>query len=417
MKKEFIGFYNPTDEEVESAWKKGIICLDTNTLLNLYRYTSTTRNDFLAVLRGIKERLFIPHQVAFEYHTNRNRVIEDTNNAFSDLAETVKQNYDTKLSAQLKTFKRYRSISIDRIEKLFQAFLKDLDSELEKQKEQHTDFSKEDKILDELTKLFSKCVGKGFEQAELPAIYEEGNRRYQSMIPPGYKDGPSKKEDRHKYGDLIIWKELIKFANEKNQQIIFVTDDRKADWWTIQDGKTIRPREELIKEFFDLTGIRILIYNADQFLNFANIRKLAEVRTKTIFEVKTLRQSDEAFQTNYEAFFQSNIVSNMRRMASQFRPDLYPYMSPAGSFSDPIVAEHLKFNPDLSSYGTGPAGPSFTPSQNFSVALPIQQNDHLWGTSLSSVEGVTKPNEESGTPKENRESPNHPKESKQGEDK
>src|ERR1700757_3463653 len=101
-------------------------------------------------------------------------------------------------------------------------------------------------------------------------------------------------EDRHIYGDLIIWKELLNFAKKNKTALIFVTDDRKEDWWTIENGKTIRPREELIKEFFDLTGVRILIYNAENFLQFAKEKKLVpKLNDKTIKEVKEIRISDE----------------------------------------------------------------------------------------------------------------------------
>jgi hypothetical protein len=93
---------------------------------------------------------------------------------------------------------------------------------------------------------------------------------------------------------LIIWKELITLTKKEKKEIIFITDDRKEDWWTIENGKTIRPREELIKEFYDLTGIRILIYNADNFLHFAKERKLVtSIKEKSITEVKEVRKADE----------------------------------------------------------------------------------------------------------------------------
>lgn len=77
MKKKFIGFYDPTEQEIEDAWTNGVFAFDANTLLNLYRYTDVTRKDFLHVLKFIKENLFIPFQVAFEYLNNRIKVIDD----------------------------------------------------------------------------------------------------------------------------------------------------------------------------------------------------------------------------------------------------------------------------------------------------------------------------------------------------
>ena len=75
IKKEFIGYYNPTEKEINDAWNKGTFAFDTNTLLNLYRYTELTRKDFLSALKTIKGKLFLPHQAALEFHSNRVSVI------------------------------------------------------------------------------------------------------------------------------------------------------------------------------------------------------------------------------------------------------------------------------------------------------------------------------------------------------
>lgn len=151
-------------------------------------------------------------------------------------------------------------------------------------------------LLDEITKLFDTKIGNGFSKEDLKKFYAEGKDRYADFIPPGFSDQEAKKKkgDRHIYGDLLIWKELIQFTKQEKKPLIFVTDDRKEDWWTIENGKTIRPREELVKEFHDSTGIRILIYNADTFLKFAKERKLIpRIKESTIKEVNSIRVSDE----------------------------------------------------------------------------------------------------------------------------
>ena len=197
-------------------------------------------------------------------------------------------------------------MKVDQIHQLYQDFLKEVKDELDKQKTFHPDFITEDDVLNEVTTIFENCIGAEFSKKELLAIYEEGKERYGAKIPPGYKDGPEKKEqgDRHVFGDLIIWKELLNYTKAKKKPLIFVTDDRKEDWWTIQSRKTIRPREELIKEFFDITGIRILIYNADQFLLFAKERKFVpKVKDQTISEIREIRISDESYNANFQNFW------------------------------------------------------------------------------------------------------------------
>ena len=80
MKKKFIGYYSPDKKEINEAWSKGMFAFDANTLLNLYRYTVNTRNDFILAFKTIKDKLFLPYQAAFEYHENRLGVIEGIEN-------------------------------------------------------------------------------------------------------------------------------------------------------------------------------------------------------------------------------------------------------------------------------------------------------------------------------------------------
>lgn len=152
-------------------------------------------------------------------------------------------------------------------------------------------------------------------------ICKEGKVRYEKKIPPGYKDNTNK-SNGNEYGDLIVWKEIIKYAKTNKQPIVFVTDDQKEDWWTIEKGFSIRPREELIKEFLDETGIRILIYNADRFLRAAKRRKLVEsIDPKSLDEVLNFSKSKISevdledinhFKPQYDArLVYDDLLSNM----------------------------------------------------------------------------------------------------------
>ncbi len=300
MKKKFIGYYSPNTEEIEKSWEKGIFAFDANTLLNLYRYTENTRNDFIRALGKIKEKLFLPYQAAYEYHENRLGVIEGIEKSYNEINSILIENFDRNLQKQLNHYKKHPSILIDKIIKIHDDFLLNVSKELNEQKSKHPDFKSEDDVLNDITELFDNCVGEEFSKDELTKIYTEGKERYANEIPPGYKDAKTKQKKglRNIYGDLIIWKELLNYTKNKKLPLIFITDDRKEDWWTIEKGETIRPREELIKEFFDFTGIRILIYNADNFLYFAKERGLLpEIKEETIEEVKNIRVSDEKYYT------------------------------------------------------------------------------------------------------------------------
>ena len=53
----------------------------------------------------------------------------------------------------------------------------------------------------------------------------EGNDRYEKKIPPGYKDAIKKSGilDNNAYGDLIVWKEILRFSKKEKKNIIYVT--------------------------------------------------------------------------------------------------------------------------------------------------------------------------------------------------
>lgn len=72
---DFHGYRLPTEDELNSALQSALVVLDTNVLLNLYRYNRSTRNDLLEVMRSLGERLWVPHQVMREFWRNRVSVL------------------------------------------------------------------------------------------------------------------------------------------------------------------------------------------------------------------------------------------------------------------------------------------------------------------------------------------------------
>ena len=67
--------YQPTAEELAEIWQTCIFSFDANILLNTYCYTPKTRESFFEILRRLKDRIWLPHQVAYEYQKNRVYVI------------------------------------------------------------------------------------------------------------------------------------------------------------------------------------------------------------------------------------------------------------------------------------------------------------------------------------------------------
>jgi hypothetical protein len=143
--------------------------------------------------------------------------------------------------------------------------------ELSKAKEAFPNFRDNDLIIDRVCSLFNGRVGKPYDKSALEVALKEAKKRFDNEIPPGYKDITEKKGDR-RYGDYLIWRQLIDYAGDLKLPLIFVTSELKEDWWERASGKTIGPRQELLKEYFEATGRRLLFYQTDRFLEFASDR-------------------------------------------------------------------------------------------------------------------------------------------------
>src|SRR5436305_397843 len=90
MNELFLSYYKPKKEMLAKMWKEGIFVFDTSVLLNIYRYTPETREDFFKLMEKLKKRIWIPHQVALEYLEQRENVISQQKAIYDDIDEIKK---------------------------------------------------------------------------------------------------------------------------------------------------------------------------------------------------------------------------------------------------------------------------------------------------------------------------------------
>lgn len=116
-----------------------------------------------------------------------------------------------------------------------------------------------------------KKIGKPFSFQEIIEIIKEGEVRYRNMLPPGYMDDDEvykKKKGFQKYGDLIIWKEILRYSSVQKRPVILICNDKKEDWFnTDKKSELESPRHELLKEFNDCIGSQIWIFTLVQFID------------------------------------------------------------------------------------------------------------------------------------------------------
>ncbi len=289
-----------SEGEFEAFWKSCFFVIDTNVLLNLYRYSSAPRKTFIDLLKHIADRLWIPHQVAFEYHNNRIKVIVDQKKAYQELQERLNEVFN-KIENHFKVYSKHPLIESGSIIQTLKKGFDEIVSELQEQEKRHPNLLERDDLLEEITNIFEGKVGDSYPPEELTKIFSEGEIRYKAKTPPGFEDTP--KDGSAKYGDLIMWFQIIKFAKEKSKNIIFITDERKRDWWkTIESGKTFGPLPELRQEFYNKTGMTFYMYQADKFVEYADKYLQQKAKPEDIEEIRKIGQHEEEVQFQYGTF-------------------------------------------------------------------------------------------------------------------
>ena len=277
MKNKFYGYYKPSKETFDALWENALIVLDANILLDFYRLSKSTCDDLFEVLKTLEDRIWIPYQAAYEYHKNIVTVVKSQ----------IKQNDEALIALNnfRKFFDNKRSYPFltESLNKRTTKLTEELETFLQEQKEDLLKIIFEKSVKDDICDFFEGKVGEGFSDEQLKSYYKEAEDRYKSNIPPGFKD--SEKNGNNKYGDFIIWYEIMSKASKDNKDILFITDDVKCDWYVEINGKRIGPHPSLLNEFKQKTNHEIYMYSLDGFLNYAKERKI-KVKGKTIEEVK-----------------------------------------------------------------------------------------------------------------------------------
>jgi hypothetical protein len=294
VKEKLSEYYKLSEPELKKHWQQDIFSFDANVLLNLYRYSPSTRDAFFQVLEKISDRIWITYQAAYEYQKNRLNVINAQKEAYQEIKKVLLKKRG-EIESLLNEYKRHPYLKIEELIKRIEKAFDSINQELEKLEKAHPDYLNNDPIWDRLTKILAGKIGDDYQESELNEVYKEGKKRYEQEIPPGYKDLSSKKNqgERSLYGDLIVWKQIIDKAKSQEKSMILVTDDLKEDWWYKFNGKTIGPRVELIKEYKEKTQKRINIYKADIFLELINTNLEQLTASEAIKEVRDVRMRDE----------------------------------------------------------------------------------------------------------------------------
>jgi predicted nucleic-acid-binding protein len=288
MKSKFKGYYKPQPSEFEKLWEESIFVFDTNVMFDFYRYSEDTVNVLFTIFEKLKgkNKIWIPHWVGLEYHRGLEERIKEQVEKYTSTIKDLEN-----FSKKIKTQREHPFLSKE-LQKKARLFYEEFNKELNTQKRKLKDLIIENPVKEKIAQLIGENIGDSLSEEEEVDIIKEGDIRLPKNIPPGYVDYKEKlkRPGLDKYGDFIIWKQILKYSKENKKHIIFVTFDTKEDWYKLiafNNSKVLfGPRPELIEEFNKISGCDIWFYSTPDFIVSAIINLKIDIERSKLEKVK-----------------------------------------------------------------------------------------------------------------------------------
>ncbi|MFG3700821.1 PIN-like domain-containing protein [Micromonospora sp. NPDC047620] len=279
----FTHFLTPSEETIRVALTSGFVVLDTNVLLSAYRFAPKAREELLSTLHTLGNRVWVPHQVGLEFHRNRLEVMAErraTYDAVLNSIDSHKQTAQADLEGKIRNLSNQAALTEkerDRLLIQLEQVFSSLQKSVKRLSNDHApaDIESEDPILARLQAIIGNRVGDEFDEQSRADALTEAERRAKEKIPPGFKDAG---KPNGGYGDYFVWRQTLEETKRRSvAHLVFVTGDRKEDWYLKVKGKIVAAQPELAEEVHRWCGAQLvlmstqtLLFHATQYLN-ANV--------------------------------------------------------------------------------------------------------------------------------------------------
>jgi hypothetical protein len=193
VREQFAAYYLPDLERRREFVTAGMVALDTNVLLDLYRMNADAREDVLGLFRQLGDRLWVPHQAALEFHRNRFGVIHDQEQVLKKLQQDVADS-ESQLARIVSNVRNHPIVDRKALESVIResfgtvrGYLDGLGQEPILSIKTAMD---SDPVLDAVTELLADRVGLPYPPDEIVKVEAEGMQRVKDKRPPGYAAMP-----------------------------------------------------------------------------------------------------------------------------------------------------------------------------------------------------------------------------------
>jgi hypothetical protein len=326
MKNLFPGHYPPSTS-FDEALPEALIIFDTNVLLNFYELGPDTRTRLFSALTQIRESCWLPYHVGLEFHRNRLGKIEQAFQAHREAVGKFRQEITALTSLLVKQDVLKHDARTEGFVKPLREAAEALANHADKAGSKLPQRSHDDPVNESLAAIFDGRVGPSPTQEEINKYNEEGRRRADHKHPPGVTDGNKAGErflDRNvayagEWGDLYIWKQILQYVEEVNDKrfLIFVTDERKADWWA-KDGKAILgPAPELCQELaICKPGWHLRMYSSARFFQHLSETRGVDLSTDDLQDIL-----DAGLAVSRPSVKHSSQANLLARLLKSFSPE------------------------------------------------------------------------------------------------
>ncbi|MFI6225027.1 PIN-like domain-containing protein [Nocardia salmonicida] len=271
----FTGFEHyriSSEADKQAALLDALVAVDTNVLLDLYRYNRATAEDLLTVLEAMRDRIFVPHQVVHEFWRNRQSVIGGLGSATKDARSALATNSRSTRDA-IEGWAKRTAMDKSALNGLLYETTKFFDDLQEKLAGEPSTANTDpaigkDWLLTRLESLLAGAVGPSLPDAEWQSAVVEGRRRFDNSEPPGYKENEKQKSGLPEgvSGDYLVWKQLLVEGAAAKKDLVLILADVKEDWWWRDKSLVIGPRRELVAEYLKETGCQLFFFTPSDLL-------------------------------------------------------------------------------------------------------------------------------------------------------
>ena len=273
----------------------GIVVLDTNVYLNIYDRSPEFSGFSIEVLNSIKDTVYLPQIVKNEFLKNHRECFNRQKKKVEKACEKLSVLLDStiqKVNNQCSVIKSFQFPDIDDIQRRIIEKITDAQRVSKDYAEEHDVLKlvndvnlKKDFVFD----LVQWLIDNKHTMGEL-SIYDQyalapiADKRFENKMPPGYKD-EKKDYELGKYGDFFVWEQTIRFAKQNNLPVIYVTDDKKADWHENQNGTAVF-HPKLYDEFNLRVGTEFVGMDSSSFLSIISDIKGIDKNSATVYALE-----------------------------------------------------------------------------------------------------------------------------------